>query len=367
MANTSFNPSHKKILLRWTLAGALLGIICIVVLSWILGDQSMRIILVLALASLAGAKIARFIYAFKSHRSLKRKIWLGFQVSFTVLLVFLSIKWKSVSDKGGETRQEPFRIAGNLYYVGNKEMTSFLLTSAQGHVLIDGGYPGNTDMIIKNIGLLGYKITDVKILLNSHAHLDHAGGLAALQKASGAQLWISQPDAELIESGGAGKRNLGLMNFLVFIGMAKFPAPRIDRQFKDGTTIRLDSIELTAHITPGHTPGCTTWAIPVKEGNRKLLAVSIGSLTVIPSSLLFGEKYNAALQHEFNKSFKTLRSLPADIFLGSHASFFKMKKKLKERVTAADPVAPFIDREGYINYIDNAEKIFRKAVREQKL
>jgi len=363
MASSTSNLSKKKLVLRWTLSGALLTILCLVVLSWILADPGMRIILVLALASLAGAVMARFIYAFKSHRSFKRKIWLGFLTSFTILLVFLAIKWKSVSDKGGEIRQEPFRIAGNLYYVGTKEMTSFLLTSSQGHVLIDGGYPGNTDMIIKNIGILGFKITDVKILLNSHAHVDHAGGLAALQNASGAELWISEPDAELIKSGGAGKRNLGLMNFLVYIGLAKYPAPHIDHQFKDGTKIRLGSIELTAHITPGHTPGSTSWVFPITDGNRKLLAVSIGSLTVIPSSL-FGEKYDAELQKEFKQSFKKLRSIPADIFLGPHASFFNMADKLKQRDTAADRVAPFIDRVGYLKYIDKSEEKFRKALSE---
>lgn len=363
MSNSSFNLSNKRLLLTWTLAGALLAILCIVILSWILANPGMRIILVLTLASLAGAIMARFIYAFKSHRNWKRKILLGFLMSFTVLLVFLAIKWKSVSDKGGELRQEPFHIAGNLYYVGTKEMTSFLLTSSQGHILIDGGYPGNTDMILKNIGILGFKIIDVKILLNSHAHVDHAGGLAALQKASGAELWISEPDAALIKSGGAGKRNLGLMNFLVYIGLTKYPVPHIDHQFKDGTKVRLGAIELTAHITPGHTPGSTTWTFPISDGNKKLLAVNISSLTVIPSSL-FGERYDAELQKEFKQSFKKLRSIPADIFLGPHASFFNMADKLKQRDTVPDRVAPFIDREGYLKYIDKSEEKLRRALSE---
>ncbi|MFD2245404.1 subclass B3 metallo-beta-lactamase [Pontibacter ruber] len=360
--NTSLSGLlNKNSLPKWTLVGALLAILLVVALSWILSAPGMRIILVLCLTSLSGAVLARFIYAFKSHRSLKHKIWLGFLTLFSALLVFLSIQWKAVSDKGGEIRQEPFRIAGNLYYVGTKEMTSFLLTSSQGHVLIDGGYPGNTEMIIKNIGILGFKITDVKILLNSHAHVDHAGGLAALQEASGAELWISEPDAELIESGGAGKRNIGLMNFLIYTGLAKYPAPHIDHQFKDGTKIVLGPIELTAHITPGHTPGSTTWTFPVTDGNRKLLAVNTSSLTVIPSSL-FGEKYDAELQREFKLSFKKLRSIPTDIFLGPHASFFDMAAKLKQRDTVADPVAPFIDREGYSKYIDKSEEKFRKAL-----
>jgi metallo-beta-lactamase class B len=355
---------EKRTSLWWKLVCAFLALVCVLILSYLKADYQMRILLVLALATISGAAIGRFIYALQSGKSLKRKIWLGIVAVFTVITVILGIKWKAVSDNGGQVRQEPFCIAGNLYYVGTTDVTSFLLTGPEGHILIDGGYPGTADLIMKNINLLGFKLTDVKILLNSHAHLDHAGGLAALQKASGAELWISEPEVDMIASGGAGDRNMGLMNFLVYIGMAKYPVPRIDHVFRDGDKIRLGSIELTAHITPGHTPGCTSWTFPVQDGNRRLLAVSIGSLTLIPVALL-GQRYDAQLQHEFEQSFKTLRSLPADIFLGSHANFFSMRKKLKERDTAADPVAPFIDREGYLEYIADAEKELHKAIKEQ--
>ena len=346
---------------RLSLAGGLLFTVGMIILSYVIANPSLRIILVLSLSFLAGVTLARLFYAFKTRRSLKRKIWRSLLSALTILLVYLSIQWKAVSDKGGEVRQEPFRIAGNLYYVGTKEMTSFLITGDEGHVLIDGGYQGNTDMIIKNINLLGFKITDVKILLNSHAHVDHAGGLSALQKASGAELWISEPDAELIKSGGAGRRNLAIMNFLIYIGLVKYPTPHIDHQFEDGTKIRLGSIELTANITPGHTPGSTSWTFPVIDGNRRLLAVNASSLTAIPSSI-FGERYDAALRREFTQSFKKLRSIPADLFLAPHASFFNMANKLKQRVANADPMAPFIDREGYLKYIDRSEEKFRKVV-----
>ena len=361
---SSLDKSDKRQLWSWTLIGALLGSIFIIILSYAIADSSLRINLVLFLSSLAGAVLARLVYAFKRQRSLKKKIWLSFLTSFTIILVYLSIQWKYVSDKGGEVRQEPFRIADNLYYVGTKEMASFLLTTKKGHVLIDGGYQGNTDMIIKNIGLLGFKISDVKILLNSHAHVDHAGGLAALQKASGAELWISEPDAELINSGGAGKRNLGLMNFMIYTGLVKYPAPHIDHKFKDGTKIRLDSIELTAHITPGHTPGSTTWTFPVTDGKRNLLAVNASSLTAIPSAL-FGEKYDTQLQEEFKQSFKKMRNIPADIFLAPHASFFHMADKLKQRNLVADSLNPFIDRKGYQEYINKSEEKFRKVLAEK--
>lgn len=357
--------THKKNSLRWALIGALLMVLFIIVLSWIVADPGIRIVLVLILASLAGATTARFIYTFKAKRGWKYKTWLGFLSCFAMLLVVLAIKWKAVSDKGGQVRQEPFRIAGNLYYVGTKDVTSFLLADPKGCVLIDGGYPGTADMIIRNIELLGFKIKDVKILLSSHGHLDHAGGLATLQKASGAELWASEPEADMITSAGVSHRNMGIMNFLIYLGLAKYPAPHVNHIFKDRAKIRLGSIELTAYITPGHTPGCTSWAIPVKDGDRKLLAVSIGSLTLLPVSM-FGQRYDTELQNEFNQSFKTLRSIPADIFLGSHASFFDMGRKLKERDTATNPVSPFIDSSGYLKYIDNSENELRTALIEQQ-
>jgi metallo-beta-lactamase class B len=301
----------------------------------------------------------------KGKMTLKRKILLTITALLAVGAVILVSKWKVAIDNGGQKAIEPFRIAGNLYYVGTTDVTAFLLTGPGGHVLIDGGYPGTAQIIENSIAKLGFKITDVKILLNSHAHFDHAGGLAALQDASGAKLWISEGDADAIASGGVSKRNMWPLNFLVRIGLIKFPVPHVDWQFKDGEKIALGPIELTAHVTPGHTPGCTSWSFPVRDNGRNLLAVSNCSLTLLPLSLI-GHRYDARLQQEFEHSFSTLRGLPADIFLASHADFFNMRRKLRERSTAADPVAPFIDRAGYLSYIDRAEQNFRKELKEQQ-
>ena len=139
---------------------------------------------------------------------------MGIAAALAVAAVILVIKWKEVSDHGGQQPAEPFRIAGNLYYVGANDVTSFLLTGPEGHVLIDGGYPGTAPMIMASIAKLGFNITDVKVLLNSHAHFDHAGGLAALQKASGAELWISEGDADIVAAGGAGDPSLGPFRFV---------------------------------------------------------------------------------------------------------------------------------------------------------
>ena len=269
-------------------------------------------------------------------------------------------RWREASNNGGQQYAEPFRIAGNLYYVGANDVTSFLLTGPEGHVLIDGGYPGTARMIIASIAELGFDIKDVKVLLNSHAHFDHAGGLAELQNASGAELWVSEGDADAVARGGAGDPSLGPLRVVSYIPFLRYPAPRVDHRFKDGATIRLGPVRLTGHVTAGHTPGCTSWAFPVRDGNRELLAVSICSLT-LPPTLSMGEY--PEIRADFERTFQTLRNLPADIFLTTHGRAFGRYRKFQERQRAADPVAPFIDREGYLRAIDSAEAAFRKTTR----
>jgi len=262
-------------------------------------------------------------------------------------------EWKTVSDRGGQKPAEPFRIAGNLYYVGANDVAVFLLTGPEGHVLIDGGYPGTPPMIIDSIKKLGFDIRDVKVLVSSHGHLDHAGGLAALQQASGAELWISEGDADVVAAGGAGDSGLGPFRFVTYLPLLQYPKPRVDHRFKDGATIRVGPIELTAHVTPGHTPGCTSWSFPVRDGDRELLAVDICGLT--PPAALSLPGSHAAILAEFERTFAVLRSLPADIFLTGHARGFGRWRKLTQRAQAKDPADPFIDREGYLRYIDEAE------------
>jgi metallo-beta-lactamase class B len=294
-----------------------------------------------------------------------RQLLAGVAVILVVGALLVAPKWKAAISNGGQLPRQPFRIAGNLYYVGARDVTSFLLTGPKGHVLIDGGYPGTAPMIQKNIAALGFRITDVKILLNSHAHFDHAGGLAALQQASGAQLWVSEADAGMISSGGISHRNMAPINWFIYSGLMRYPTPRINHQFKDGAQISLGPIRLTAHVTAGHTPGCTTWAFPVRDGGRELLAVSVGSLSLPMPTSLFNWTYDAPLRRELQRSYATLRSLPTDIYLSSHARPFSLKRKAEERAASQDSVAPFLDRKGYLEDVAKAEVAFHKALQEQ--
>ena len=276
-----------------------------------------------------------------------------------VTAAILYPKWRDASNHGGQTYAEPFHIAGNLYYVGASDVTAFLITGPAGHILIDGGFPGTPPLIMASIAALGFKIGDVKILLNSDARFDHAGGLAELQKASGAELWISEGDADIVAAGGAGDPFLGPIRFASYLPIARYPAPRVDHRFTDGATIRLGPIALTAHVTPGHTPGCTSWSFPVRDGNRELLVVHVCSLEP-PLALSLG-RY-PEIKADLERSFRVLRSLPADIWVTSHARAFGRYRKFLERADARNPVDPFIDRAGYLTYIDNAEAEFRELI-----
>ncbi len=290
----------------------------------------------------------------------RRMIILGVVLA---LLAVAFVKWQQAIRKNRSIPDEPFRIAGNLYYVGSTGVTSFLLTGPEGHVVIDGGYPETAPLIMGSIAKLGFDIADVKVLLNTHAHSDHAGGLRELQEASGAELWISEPDAEAIVAGG---HAIGPFRYLEFLGFGKFAVPRIDHRFTDGDTIRLGPIELTAHITAGHTPGCTSWSFPVQDGDRTLLAVDICSLTLLPFTSLTEPETYPGIREDFEHSFSMLRSLPADIFLASHSSWFHLEDKRRARADAADPVEPFIDRAGYLGYIDRSEAWFQKKLADQQ-
>ena len=290
----------------------------------------------------------------------RRLIILGTLATIFAGLIAL---WQSAISRNRSIPDEPFRIAGNLHYVGSTGVTAFLLTGPDGHVLIDGGYPETAPLIIGSIAKLGFDIRDVKILLNSHAHFDHAGGLRALQEASGAKLWISEGDAEIVANGGAGDNTFGPLRYL---RVGRFPAPRVDHRFRDGDTVRVGPITLIAHVTAGHTPGCTSWAFPVRHGDRDLLAVDVCSLSMLPFMNLVEPESYPGIRADFERSFVTLRSLPADIFLGAHGSFFDMDAKRRASIDANGSPEPFIDRAGYLQFIDWAEANFRKTLANQR-
>ena len=270
--------------------------------------------------------------------------------------LLLAGRWLNANKIGGQQPAEPFRIAGNFYYVGANDVAAFLLTGPEGHVVIDGGYPSTAPMIMAGIATLGFDIRDVKVLLNSEPHPDHGGGLAVLQQASGAKLWASEASAYTLSSGGDDPDLMLPVRGLVWLGLVGYPGARVDHRVKDGETIRLGPTAVTAHVTAGHSRGCTSWSFPVRDGDRVLNVVSACDLDVL------GMGQYPEQKADLERSFRVLRSLPADIWVTCHARAWGRYRKFVASRTAKNPTDAFIDPAGYRAYIDAAEKELRQGV-----
>lgn len=286
----------------------------------------------------------------------RRRVLLVLLALAAVAVVLLGRQWKANSDRGGQKYAEPFRIAGNLYYVGANDVAAFLVTGPRGHVLLDGGYPGTAPMIMASIAELGFDVRDVRVLINSEPHPDHAGGLAELQRVSGAELWASEASARALASGGDDPDIILPLRALIRVGLIRYPPVRVDHRFRDGDTVRVGPLALVAHVTGGHTRGCTSWSFPVREEGRVLHVVSACSLVV-----LGGMRYPGQAA-DLERSFRVLRGLPADVWVSSHARLWGRYRKFAARDTARSPADPFIDPEGYRAYVDSAEARFRRGV-----
>ena len=282
-------------------------------------------------------------------------VLLGVLSAVAVLLAFVG-RWLNATKVGGQQPAEPFRIAGNLYYVGANDVAAFLITGPEGHVVLDAGYPTTARMIMASIATLGFDIKDVKVLVNSEPHPDHAGGLGVLQQASGAELWASEASAATIASGGDDPDMILPMRALVRLGIVGYPAVRVAHRFKDGDTIRVGPIALTAHLTGGHTRGCTSWSFPVRDGDRVLNVVSACSVGVLQ-----GMRYPEQ-EADRERSLRVLRSLAADIWVTNHARKWGRYRKFGARATAKNPTDPFIDPEGYRAFIDAEEVELRQGL-----
>jgi len=284
---------------------------------------------------------------------------IGMKYAFSsVLLLATSLAFGQADPMSRAWNQPvpPFRIAGNLYYVGATEIASFLITTPKGHFLIDGGFAETAPQIERNVAQLGFKIEDVKILLNSHAHFDHAGGLAELKQKSGGKLIASAPDAELLRDGGHKDFRFG--------DTLLFPPVEVDQTIGDGQSIELGGQKLTAWFTPGHTKGNTTWTTKISDSGKTYDVVFAGSPTVLDYRFGGKESY-PGITADFEKTFAVLKKMPCDIFLSDHGSFFSFEQK-RERLARGENSNPFIDPDGYKHFVRQYEKEFHDKVEQQK-
>jgi metallo-beta-lactamase class B len=250
---------------------------------------------------------------------------------------------------------KPYRVIGNIYYVGASDVSSFLITTPNGHILLDSGFIETVPQIKQNVAQLGFRLEDIKILLNSHAHYDHAGGFAELKRLIGATLITSEADVPLLAAGGKGDPNFG-DRFL-------FEPVKPDRTLSDGDKVELGGVTMVARMTPGHTKGCTSWTMKVKDGGKDHDVVFVGS-TSAPRYKLVNNPGYPDIVADYEKTFRLLKSLPCDVFLAAHGQFYDMlgKSKLLEQGQKSNP---FIDPAGYRRYLDQSEKSFRKLLASQ--
>ncbi|MGB7845744.1 MAG: subclass B3 metallo-beta-lactamase [Candidatus Acidiferrum sp.] len=251
-----------------------------------------------------------------------------------------------------------FHIAGNLYYVGSKGLANYLVTTPQGNILINSDLESNVPMIEASIEKLGFRFKDTRILLISHAHWDHDAGSAMIKKLTGASYMVMDADVPAVESGGKTDFQYGNNASLLY------PPTKVDRVLHDGDEVRLGGAVLVAHLTPGHTKGCTTWSMRVTEGGRTYNVVIIGSPNVNPGYKLIHNKNYPRIAEDYERMWGVLKSLPCDIFLGAHGSYFGLEQKyalMKDGNANA-----FIDPGGYKKLVAQKEQDFRTELAKQR-
>ena len=261
----------------------------------------------------------------------------------------------SAEEPNAPTR--PFKIGEGLYYVGSVDYAAYLLTSKAGLIVLDGGDAETGKQIVANIRTLGFDPANVKVLLNTHQHFDHAAGLAALKKAApGAKLYASTADGPIIAAGGRGDPFLKGARF-------EYEPVKPDVILKDGQKVTLGTWTLTAHVTGGHTKGCTTWTFPVTVAGKVRQAQVHCSSSVLPGYKIGKTETYPGQTADYEKSFATWKSLPCDVFLASHASFFGLAAK--KQALDAGKLDAFVDAAGCKAFYAKQEAAFRAELKRQ--
>lgn len=250
--------------------------------------------------------------------------------------------------------EKPFQIADNVYYVGTNALASYLITTPEGDILINPDFEESVPLIEKSVAALGRKFSDIKIILISHAHDDHAAGCALAKKLSGARLMVMAEDVPEVEGGGAHD----------FAYHVRWAPAHVDRVLHDGDRVTLGGITLVARLTPGHTRGCTTWTADVQDHGQLRHMVIVGSPNVNPGYRLVDNRQYPGIAQDYEKTFRVLHSLPCDLFLGAHGAYFNLDAKLKQ-LRPGGP-NPFIDPAGYQAFVDQAQQKFKSELARQQ-
>jgi metallo-beta-lactamase class B len=286
-------------------------------------------------------------------------------MAVAVIVVMAAVGFASEATKSAQTTGQEFlvpfpehHVIGNIYFVGSRSLGIYLITTPQGQILVNAGLAASVPGIQKSVETLGFKFSDVKILLISHAHYDHDAGAARIKELTGAKYMVMDADVPVVESGG--KEDF-------FYGQRKemrYPAAKVDRVLHDGDTVSLGGVVLTAHVTPGHTKGCTTWTMKVQDGGKSYDVVIVGSPNVNEGYKLVNNAAYPAIASDYERGFQVLKSLHCDVFLGAHGDYYGMEAKYARIKDSG--ANPFIDPDGYKNYINEREAAFRAELAKQR-
>ena len=285
---------------------------------------------------------------------------------FPFFVLFFALPALAQINPAWTTPLPPFQIADNLYYVGSEDLAAYLVTTPAGNILINANLETSPPLIRASIETLGFRWADTKILLDGQAHYDHMGGAAEILRATHAKNMVMEDDAEVVESGGR-------TDFLAASGsVPPYPPAHVDRVLHDGDTVVLGGITLTAHKTAGHTRGCTTWTFPVhlpsEPAERVRNVVIVGGVSFW-SDFHFTDRPGQpasypGIAQDFAATFRVLRSLPCDIFLGAHGGYFRLKAKLPRLAQNGPQV--FLDAAGYQAFVTRNEADFEAAMRKEQ-
>ena len=252
----------------------------------------------------------------------------------------------------------PFKVIGNIYYVGDTNESVFLITTPAGHILLDTGYAETVPIVKAGVEKLGFQMKDIKIMISGHAHSDHVAGHALVKEMTGARVLASERDAPVIESGGAKGDYRGPR-------ANPWKPTKVDQIIKDGERVTLGGVTMTAHLTPGHTQGNTTWTMVVEDGVRKLNVVFMPSVGRNEGVHVFNYPNYPNIADDYQKTFRVIKALPCDVFLGPHGNFFDLKGKYA-RMQAGAKENPFVDPSGCRLFAERGEAAFLKQLEEER-
>ena len=253
----------------------------------------------------------------------------------------------------------PRHLIANIYYVGAIGVSSFLITTPAGHILLDTGFDDTVPIIQKSVEQLGFKTSDIKIILSSHAHIDHVGGHAAMQRLTGAQIFASVEDAKTLESGGAD-------DFIPLPRETILYAPaKVSRRLEDHEQVTLGGVTLTANVTPGHTRGATTWTMEVVDQGQTYRVVFFSSASINAGTKLLGNPLYPKIAEDLTASFAKFKAMPCDVFFAPHGGQFAMAEKFA-RLKSKPAINPFIDRTGLQTAVGQMERAFKRQLDAEK-